>query len=327
MPTAERAKLQYEAGQIPVAMAALTDSGDHTIFNAASSPWSQRSGYTPVVRPNGLITGGAIIPAVSSTNNLVDVAAGTAYLGGALVTWVADTDVAATRGADANICCITSITVTDAGAVAAIAGKVHTAFSETRDANGGPPFIPVTSIEIGQVRLGAVAAADVAAAEIFATVGTHLERYDYPIYEIDHYGGDVTMVSALPLIHTGAVPKKVCASYSTPVFADVQKASDFVPPENSYSVSSTQIYGQTLGSTSASIKQGAFTAYMEDGVSDGLMTQEGQTLWFKFYPDQYKGSYVMSQGKLGVTRSFPAGDSIRAACTINAEGVATNVAG
>lgn len=326
MPTAERAKLQYEAGQTPYAMAALTDSGDHTIFTSAASPWSARSGYTSVIRPNGLITGGAITPAASGTDNLVDVAAGSAYIGGALVTWSADTDVAASRAVTTDTHRITSITVTAAGAVAAVAGVDHTAFSETRAANGGPPLIATTSIEIGQVRLSATADAAVTASEIFTTVGTHLERYDYPIYEADNYAGTVTFVAALPLIHTGAVPKVVSASYSTPVFADVSKASDFVPPENSYTVSSQQIYGRTLGSTAAALQAGSFTAYLEDGISDGLVSQTGQVLWFKFFPDQYKASYILSQGQLGIARTYPAGASISAKCTIAAEDMATSVA-
>ena len=73
MATAENAKLEYEAGQAAVAMSALTDSGGATVFTSAAATWSGRSGYAPVVRPDGLLTGGAITPAV--TNNVVNVAA------------------------------------------------------------------------------------------------------------------------------------------------------------------------------------------------------------------------------------------------------------
>ena len=44
MATAESAKLEYEAGQQAVAMAALTDSGDHLKFNSAATLWSGRAG-------------------------------------------------------------------------------------------------------------------------------------------------------------------------------------------------------------------------------------------------------------------------------------------
>lgn len=326
MPTAEHARLQYEAGQSAVAMSALTDSGDATIFEGASAPWSQRSGYAPVIRPNGLVTGGAITPAASGDNDAVDVAAGTAYIGGVLVSWSAASDVAITRGLTTDMHNITSITVTSGGTVAAVSGTDGTAFSETRDSDGGPPLIATTSVELGQVRTTSVTAAAVSSAEIFQVVGQHQERFDYPLFDVDYYSGEVSFTGALPLSHTGGVPKGVYASYAAPIFADVAKSSDFQPPENSYSVSSTQIYGRTLGSTSASLGAGSFTGYVEDGVTDGLVSLEGEILWFRFYPDRAKSPHIMSQGKLGITRSFPAGDQIKVAATINAESAATNVA-
>lgn len=324
MPTAERAKLQYEAGQTPYAIDALTDSGDAKVFEGASAPWSKASGFAPVIRPDGLLTGGVITPAAAAGDDDVDVAAGSAYINGQSITWSADTDVQLTRATPTDTHIINSITITSAGAVAVVAGTDGTAFSETRGADGGPPLIPTTSIEIGQVRLASNAAAAVTDDEIFDTVGIHKERSDYPIYDVDYVNGTVTFVSALPLIHTASVPKEVHASYAVPVFADVAKSSDFVPPERSFSVNSKQIYARTLGSTTQTLNAGSFVAYLEDGVTDGLVGLVGEELWFKFFPDQYKSPYVLSQGKLGITRTFPAGDYIKAQCTINAEEEAGN---
>ena len=73
MPTAEQAILYYEADQTPVAMVELTDQGDYTDFKSAATLWSGRSGKAPVVRPDGLKSGGVIIPAVSGTDDLVDI--------------------------------------------------------------------------------------------------------------------------------------------------------------------------------------------------------------------------------------------------------------
>ena len=73
MSTAENAKLQYEAGQNATAMSALTNSGDETTFTSGASLWSGKSGYAPVVRPNGLLTGGAVT--VHADNDKVTVAA------------------------------------------------------------------------------------------------------------------------------------------------------------------------------------------------------------------------------------------------------------
>lgn len=326
MPNAANAKVEYEAGRTSYAMGALTDSGDQITFEGAASPWSQYSGFAPVVRPDGLISGGAITPAASGTNDLVDVAAGTAYIGGALVSWAADTDVAITRGASSDTHCITSITITSLGAVAAVAGVDHTAFSETRAANGGPPLIAVTSIEIGQVRTTSVTAAAITAAEIYAVPGTHLERFDTPVMtSINYFDGSVTFASALPKIHTGAVAKKVCASYAVPAFAAVPKSLDFIPPEVTYSVGSTQYYGGTEGSVSSSLGQGSFTALLNDGITDPLMALAGQNLWFKFFPDRASSAYLACQGVLGIGRTFQVAASIQAKCTINAAEAAERV--
>ncbi len=327
MATAENAKLEYEAGQQATAMSALTDSGDRTVFESAATLWSGKSGYAPVIRPNGLLTGGAVTPAAAAGNNNVDVAALTANLNGVVTSLASQTNVAITRPttAVAKIC---SITLNAAGAIAVVAGTdgATTTFSETRGAAGGPPLIPVDSIEIAQVRVASNTAAVITAAQIYAVVGTHTEMANFPLFNADYDAGTVTFLSALPAIHTGSVAKKVYASYASPIFGEISLASDFVPPETSHSVSSTQIYGTTLGSTTKSLGQGSFTAYLDDGVSDALIGQKDETLWFRFYPDRYKSAYILTQGKLGIARTFPAGDQIRAACTISATKAAVEVA-
>jgi hypothetical protein len=321
--TAENAKLMYEAGQTHVAMVALSDDGDHKTFNSGAQLWSDKSSYSPVIRPNGLISGGAITP--GSANDTVDVAALTCYLAGELKSVAAASGVSVTRAiTDTHI--INSITVDSTGAIVVIAGSEGTSFSETRGAAGGPPYIPTDSIEIGQVRLSSNAAAAVTADEIFTTVGTHRERWDYPLWNVEYarvsggalgYAG-ITFLSELPLIHTGGVPKAVYAEYYTPNFAELFEIEGMKLPETSHSVSSTQVYGGTVGATSMSLGQGSFTAYLQDGVSDALVQLKDEKLWFKFYPDRYKSAYALCQGKLGITRTFPAGGSISATCTISA---------
>lgn len=324
MPTAENAKLQYEAGQSSQSMTALTNSGDATTFTSAATLWSQRSGYAPVIRVNGLTSGGAI--SVSTTNNVVNVAALTCNLAG-VVTSVAAGTATITRPATA-VAKVCSVTVTSGGALAVVAGSDGSTatFSETRGAAGGPPFIPVGSIEIGQVRVTSATAAVIASTEIFTVAELHQERSDFPLYDTTYSAGSITFYAALNACHTGSLPRGVYASYASPIFADVALASDFVPPETSYSVTSTQVYGTTLGSTSSTLNQGSFTAYLNNGISDALVTLKGQDLWFKFYPDRYQSSYTLALGKLGVSRTFPAGDSIQAACTISASSAGIEVA-
>ena len=324
MSTAENAKLQYEAGQNAVAMSALTNSGDETTFTSAATLWSGKSGYAPIVRPNGLLTGGAV--SVHADNDKVTVAALTCNLQGVVTSVAAGTGTITRPASDkAKVC---SITINSSGAIAVVAGtdSLSSAFSETRAAAGGPPLIPVDSIEIAQVRVTTSAAGAVAASEIYQVVGLHTERADFPLWDVNYDAGSVTFLGALPEIHTGPVPKKVYASYASPIFADVALASDFIPPENTHSVSSTQVYGTTLGATASTLGQGSFTAYLSNGVSDALVQLKDQTLWFKFFPDRYASPYLLCQGKLGVSRTFPAGDSIQAACTISASAPAVEVA-
>jgi hypothetical protein len=324
MSTAENAKLQYEAGQNAVAMSALTNSGDETTFTSSASLWSGKSGYAPVVRPNGLLTGGAV--SVHADNDKVTVAALTCNLQGVVTSVGAGAGTITRPASDkAKVC---SITINSSGAIAVVAGTdgASTTFSETRAAAGGPPLIPVDSIEIAQVRVTTSAAGAVAASEIYQVVGLHTERADFPLWNVNYDEGSVTFLDALPEIHTGTVPKKVYASYASPIFGDIALASDFVPPENTHSVSSTQVYGTTLGATASTLGQGSFTAYLSNGVSDALVQLKDHTLWFKFFPDRYASPYLLCQGKLGVSRTFPAGDSIQAACTISASAPAVEVA-
>lgn len=344
MSTAENARLQYEAGQDLVAFVALTDQGDHLDFRCADNFWSARSGYIPDIKPNGLATGCAITPAASETKECVDVAAGTAYLAGVLTPITADTDVAVVRpgsSPEASHYKKDSITINSSGTIAVVEGTAGSAFTTTRGAAGGPPFIPTTSIEIGQVWMSAAATAVIDADEIKQVIGTHCERYDYPSWTVKHFNVEsgvlgyagVVFDAALPLIHDDSspwsgLPKKVYAQYYEPSFADISRSVDFVPPETSHSVSSKQIYGLTLGASSASLNQGSFTAFLVDGISDGLIGLKNETLMFKFYQNRDNSTpYILTQGILGISRTFPAGDQITAACTISAEEAAVEVKG
>lgn len=318
--TASNAKLQYEAGQEISAMAAMTDSGDHKTFSTTAALWSGKSGYEPKIYPDGLETGGVVTP--GAANDKVAVAALTCYLAGVQTTVSADGAVSVSRPAASptGLKKISSITINSAGAIAVVAGTDGAAFSATRGAAGGPPFIPVGSVEIAQVKLTSSSAALVAAAEIFQVPGSSQERYDYPVWSENSFSGEITFVSALPAIHVGspATYKGVYAEIYEPTFADLEPVTDFVAPETSNSVSSTQVYGGTLGATSSSLGQGSFKCYLKDGVTDAIVAQKGEILFFKYFPDRNKTPYVLCQGKLGIARTWPAGDNIQAACTISA---------
>jgi len=154
-------------------------------------------------------------------------------------------------------------------------------------------------------------------------INTHLEKSDYPLYDVDYEAGTVTFDSALPDIHTGDKAKAIHNSSYSAIVVELKKCSDFVMPENTHSVSSEQVYNSTIGSSSSSLGQGAFTQRLEDGVNDSVVTFKDQILWFKFFPDRNKTAYTLTQGKLGISRTFPAGAQIQAACTISAESEGT----
>ncbi len=278
MPSAENARLQIEAGQTLVAMAQLTDSGDHIKFTGVSGLWSGVAGKTPVIRPK------------SGANDQVTVAALEANLNGAIQS-VAGADVSISRTAGGGTYQKHSIIVNNAGALAAVAGTEGGAFSTTRGAAGGPPFIPVDAVEVAQIWLTSDTAAPIQASEIKQVPGEHFERANFPLYTIDPYSGAVSFVSALPLSHTGSVPKRVYAEYYTPIFAPVPKARDVVLPERTFSINSEATYDGPEASASSALAQGSFTALLENGIDDLLVQLEGQNLWFKFYPDRYKSAY------------------------------------
>jgi len=315
--------IRYEAGQTAYPFEAATNSGDATTFTASFSPISNVAGSEPVVAPYGLLTGGAI--SVHATNNTVNVAALTASMAAVSgadasgVVAVAAGTTTITRPAT-NVSKVNSITIDSTGAIAAVAGTdgATTAFSETRGAAGGPPLIPVGSIEIGQVRVVTSAAAAVTAAQIFTVPGLHVERSDYPVYALDFATGKVTFATTLPLIHTGTLPKKVYIRGATPLFAPIANTSDWVPAESTYSINSTSTYDGPVGSASSSLGQASFTAVMRDGITDSVLAAKGKEIWFEFRPDRDKTvPRQLTQGLFGVSRTFPAGGgSFSASCTV-----------
>lgn len=305
-------KIQVEAAATPYAFAELTDSGDHTVFSLATKPWSRADG-DPVIGSYGVITGGAVVPAAAAGDNNVDVAAVEVFAPGmsgasataGRLTVAADTDLSCTRGVT-NGYRINSITVDSAGAWAVVAGTESTAFSATRGAAGGPPLIPVGSIEVAQVRFTSTTAAPVAVSEIYAAPGVHQERYDNPVFTPDYLRGTLTFSNPLPLIHTGAVARKVYARVSVPVFSDVTDSKDWVPADSKDNVTSETNYDRTItASISSTLNAATFTAALGDGVTDFILSLVGKRVIVKFLPDRNGTAYQLTQGYLSKTRAFP----------------------
>ena len=328
MPTAENSVLYYEDGQTYVPMTELTDSGDHKTFDSNAECWSDEAGFSPVIKPDGVLTGLVVSPAVSGASDRVDVSAGSLNLAGVVTALTASVDNVCLRGADANICRINSITITSAGVVAVVNGVDGAALSETRGAAGGPPFIPVGSVEIAQVRFSSVTAATVASSNILAVPNRHREMAFYPaIARVNLMREQDTILStagvdfstALMCNHTANTPKKVYAQYYEPDFTEVLKATDFQPAAISMTTSSQPVYGGAIGEVSSSLKNGKFKVFLENGISDPILRKEGKKIWFKYYADRLQTeNFILTQGYLGITPNYPARSSITADCTINA---------
>ena len=340
MGTAVNAKVMAETGQTLFDYTVATDSGDQTVFTVSGK--ATFSNYTDKelsVRPNGLVTGRNII-STHATDNTVTIAACTAYIKGVLKTVAAGSDTI-TRPATA-VAKINSITITDAGIYAAVAGidSTTTAFDDSgRGSAGQPPYIPADSIEVGQVRVVADTAAVITSGEIFQAVGTHVERYDYPTWEVNPLGegvsatvaakknAHITMASTIgDAIHTGDAYKLVYIWGNTPIFSDISKAVDFAPAVNTPSLTSTEYYGKTVGSSTQTLGSASFKVGMEDGLTDSLLADDGKILTFKFYSNKSKAPYSLTQGMIGVTPTFPASGQIEGAVTIIPETKTVNFA-
>jgi hypothetical protein len=269
---------------------------------------------------NGILTGATVIPAVAAGNDNVDVSACSCNLNGVVTSVSADTDISITRPATAKAK-VNSLTINSSGTYAMVAGtdSSDTTFSETRGAAGGPPLIPVTSIEVAQIRVVTNTAGVITTAQIYSTVGTHREEAGLPGYTINYFTGTITLDSALPLNHTGPAARSVWASVAQPVFTDLRLATDFVPPANSHTTNSRQLYRFTRGSTSSSLGSGSFVALLDDGIVDGLMNVQDEIVMTRFYPDYTKTPYRLDQGKLGISLAYPPDADVEASCTLNAE--------
>jgi hypothetical protein len=311
-------------------MVALSDNGDQTLFVSADELWSNKGGFTPDVKPDGIISGFAITP--DALADKIDIAAGTLYQAGVKQT-VSATDAEAIARPTLDYIKY-SICIDDSQAIEVVAGTEHaSAFSDVRGADGGPPLIPVGSVELGQVWISSSSSAIFTTSEIKQTQGSTQERWDYPSWNqkrVNVEGGvmgyaGVEFVAALPAIHTGPIPKAVYAEYYTPEFAELPKATDFVPAETTNSVTSTQVYNDTIGASSSALNQSTFTFYPGDGITDAIFKEKNSNLFFKFKQNRLNDPYILQQGIFGITRTFPAGDSVSVAATVSAEVAAVDV--
>jgi hypothetical protein len=321
-------KLQIEAGQTLVEFEALTDVGNQKVFTPSAAIMS--GVVEPEVRVDGIVTGINLLSPGSSADT-VAVGAFSANSQGTLYSVAAGTvDISTLRPAT-DVAKVISITMDSTGALAAVEGTDGTdaTFSTTRGADGGPAYIPVGSVEIGQIHLTSSAAAVITTSEVKQS-GDYTERSDFPVYDTNPIGvgikadeagktnAYVEFNEALDTRHTGDVTKGVYCQYYTPSFADVTRVTDFTPAETSYSISSTATYDGAVGSESSSLGQASFSAIVKDGIQDLIVINADKNLTFKHYPNKNASAHTVTQGKVGISRSYPAEGNLSVSGTITA---------
>lgn len=332
MGTAQRGKIDIELDQTFNDYTLMDNSGDDQTFNIGTV-WSAVT--APVIRPNGISSGFNLL-SPDTANDTVKIAAFSAFSKGVEYELSAQT-LALTRPATNDYQKI-SITMDETGSITAVEGTEGTAFSDTRDAAGGPPLIPVDSVEIGQVWFSSQTSAVITASEIKQAINSHAEFAAYPSPELNPTGKGMyadtlaektafaKFSTALMQNHTGDVCKRVYLQYYEPSFSTLLRTADFVPAEVSASKSSESVYEGSgvpgaVGSMKAdSIGDCSFVVFADDGITDGIMSMRNKTITLKWYPDANKVNYILTQGLLTMQREFPTGGGqIKINCTVSCE--------
>ncbi len=202
-------------GSVTITNELLTANADGVTWESAHEIWDKSDPDLPCIEPDGLISGGGITPNTAA-NDSVLVAAGSVKIAGATVAFTAGTLSSIARPG-AGETRISAITVDSSGTLALVAGTSGAA-GGARGAVGGPPYIPVGKVLLGYVTLTANPAALVVAGEIDNDAA---ERTAIPGFTVDYINGDVVFDSALPLIHTADVAKKVYATYKYLTLQDI----------------------------------------------------------------------------------------------------------
>ncbi len=333
MGNAALAQIDMELDSANAGYTQLTDSGDQQIYNSSDLLWSKST--DPVVRPNGISSGGQTIitPAASGTNNLVDIAKFNFFIAGVEYTHTAETDVTVTRGATAiqkSSLCVKAATPTAADLVQG--ADDASADVTTRGAAGGPPSIPLVSIEVGQVHYTSSTPAAVLATEIKQNAqANQRENYDYPDWDTpngiglgniaddeDQTNAYVKLNSALEVAHGAAAEsaataaKPVWMDYYTPVMVTLGRTTDYQSADVSYTVSSEAIHqGKTQGSEDSSLGQTTFTCFTNDNVTDQIVKRRGKNAITRYYPDMNKTPFMLSQGRVSTVRNEPVSGASR----------------
>jgi hypothetical protein len=324
MPNTENGRMKVESGVTPFAIQELTQNAGGTQYASGESLWSNNGTKKPVVRVNGIISGGEITPGASDDE--VDIAAAVVNLNGVVVT-VPSATLSAVRATPTDTHKITSIVV-DSGTeiYAVVTGSDDTAFDEARGATGGPPYIPIDEIEIGQVRLSSNVAGPVTESEIFQIPEVHQELASFPGFSIDFRIGAVIPDEAYVASHTGDVRRKVYASFNTATLTNLFRVQAVTMPNTTRSITSEATTDGAVASSTSTLNNGSFTMVASSGITDLILQLKDQLLWVQWQPDRFKAENHKVQGFVNPVVTFGPDSNTSIAITITPEEEGVNLA-
>ncbi len=280
MPTSANMLLKVEDAAVASGPGQMADSGDAKNFTCAGTRFSlcgsDENGLDrrPQVRMDGLMNGCKVIPASSGANNSIDVYPGSAWISNTQVSVTGVINLYLTRPSDYMVK-IVSVTVDSAGNVGLIDGAEGSALSQTRGADGGPPYIPAAKIELATVQFSSSVSADIDGDDLlFAPEWSHA-----PAYRLLPYSAGVEFAAPLAAIHTGATTRGVWITWYEPQLTQLDVIS-FSPPVSGISVDPGS------GASSPSGSQSGSMALALSGTQADLARRiDGKVRLFEFMPD------------------------------------------
>lgn len=278
LPTANQLQVKVEDTATQQSPEQMTDFGDSQTFTSGGTRFSlcendeNSIDRRPVVRPDGLENGCLVEPAVSGTDNALDVYPGKAWMGNSIVTISAQSDITVARPS-AGMKKIVSITINNAGTASVTDGTEASDFSDSRGAGGGPPYVATGSVELATIRLDSDVAAPLTKDEIiFAPEFSHS-----PSWRLLPYSASIKFAEPLSLIHAGGTAKNVWMTRYDITLAELELLS-FRPPVSGWEITPAE---SRLGS----LNEGAMVVSLSGNQNDLTRRIDGSIRLFECMPD------------------------------------------
>jgi len=257
--------------------------------------WNMKKNYFPVVRINGVVSGCQVSGGTSNDN--LEVTAGTVNVNGTLVTVTADTSNAVVRGAASNYV-VHALCVDAAGTLSVVAGTTHTALDLTGGYGGAgqKPLVATTLAVIAYCWTYGATGAPIAITEILAGESANID------YKIDPLRGGILLSEALAANHTGPVERGVYAQfydlYSAGSVKQIGKVEEgtldiqFTDPQELPQIDLMWKEYESIGTKGFSISIKKWRETDDYWIQKAIDPYDDKTL-FKFYEDEDDTNYFL----------------------------------